>query len=137
MFNRKYGDFGVIQMPTIVVSGAIAIVLVSSLFYYGLKPYIKTLYNSIFIDFDFYTLIKTFEFDFNLLDINYTAILVAVLMLVISIIILRKSHIATKERARKYGILSLVSYLFFYFLVIGFIWIGIVIDFAFGKKQKW
>ncbi|MDP3765720.1 MAG: glycosyltransferase [Nanoarchaeota archaeon] len=137
MFNRKYGDFGLIQMPTIIISGAIAIVLISSLFYYGLKPYVKALYNSIFIDFDFYTLIKTFKFDFNLLDLNYMAILVAVVMLTISILILAKSHTETKERMDKYGLFSLVSYLFFYFLVIGFIWIGITLDFAFGKKQKW
>ena len=137
MFNRKYGDFGFIQMPTIIISGLIAIVLVSSSLYYGLKPYIKTIYNSIFIDFDLYTLIKTFQFDFNLLDLNYAAILVAILMFVISIFILKKSHTETNERMDRYGFLSLVSYLFFYFLVIGFIWIGIMLDFAFGKKQKW
>ncbi|MBI2656784.1 glycosyltransferase family 2 protein [Candidatus Woesearchaeota archaeon] len=137
MFNKKYGDFGIIQMPTIIISGAIAIILVSSLFYYGLKPYVKALYNSIFINFDFYTLIKTFKFDFNLLDLNYAAILVSVIMLIISILILRKSHSETNERLDKHGMLSLVSYLFFYFLVIGFIWVGIMLDFAFGKKQKW
>ena len=137
MFNRKYGDFGFIQMPTIIISGLIAVVLVSSSLYYGLKPYMKTIYNSTLIDFDFYTLIKSFKLDFNLLDINYTAILVAVLMLVISILVLRKSHIETNERMNKFGLFSLVSYLFLYFLVIGFIWMGIMLDFAFGKRQKW
>ena len=124
-------------MPTIIVSGIIAIVLVTSLVYYGLKPYVKAAYNSIFIDFDFYTLIKTFKVDFNLLDLNYMTILVAVIMLAISVFILRKSHVETNERAYKYGLFSLISYLFFYFLVMGFIWIGIMLDFAFGKKQKW
>ncbi len=137
IFNRKYGDFGIMQMPTIIISGLVAIILVSSAMYYGLKPYFKAFYNSILIDFDFYTLIKTFQFDFNVLDLNYTAILVAIVMLSISIFILRKSHIETREKAIKQGLLSLISYLFFYFLVIGFIWIGIMFDFIFGKKQKW
>ncbi len=137
MFSRKYGDFGFIQMPTIIVSGLIAIILFSSLLYYGLKPYAKAIYNAIFIDFDFYTLVKEFKFDFNILDLNYSAILVAITMLIISIFILAKSHEKTKERLSKHGIFSLVSYLFFYFLVIGFIWVGIMLDFAFGKKQKW
>ncbi len=137
MFNKNYGDFGIIQMPTIIISGAIAVILILSSFYYGLKPYVKTAYNSIFIDFDFYTLIKTFKFDFNILDLNYTAILVSVLMLVISILILRRSHEETKEDVGRHGMLSLVSYLFFYFLVIGFIWVGIIFDFAFRRKQKW
>lgn len=137
MFNKTYGDFGFIQMPTIIVSGLIAIVLISSLLYYGLKPYVKTLYNSVLIDFDLYTLIATFKFDFNLLDINYTAIFVAILMLIISIFMLKKSHAETKEGVNRHGLFSLVSYLFFYFLIIGFIWIGIIFDFAFKKNQKW
>ena len=137
MFNKKYGDFGMIQMPTIIVSGMIAVILVSSALYYGLKPYLKTLYNSIFIDFDFYTLMKTFKFDFSLLDLNYMAISVALIMLSITIFIIRKSHAETNENPNRHGLLSLISYIFFYFLVIGFIWIGIILDLAFGKKQKW
>ena len=137
MFNKNYGDFGLIQMPTIIVSGIIAIVLFTSLVYYGLKPYVTAFYNSIFIDFDFYTLIKTFKYDFNILDLNYMTISVAVTMLIISILILIKSHSETEERLNKYGLFSLISYLFFYFLVVGFIWLGITLDFIFGKKQKW
>ena len=137
VFNRKYGDFGLIQMPTIIISGIMAIILFTSFIYYGLKPYVKILYHSFFIDFDIYTLIKTFQTDFNLLDLNYTAISVAMAMLGISILILYKSHSETKENIKKHGIFSLVSYLFFYFLFIGFVWVGILFDLAFRKKQKW
>jgi cellulose synthase/poly-beta-1,6-N-acetylglucosamine synthase-like glycosyltransferase len=137
MLNRKYGDFGMMQMPTIIVSGLIAVILVASALYYGLKPYLKALYNSIFIDFDFYTLMKTFKFDFSFLDLNYMAILVALIMLSITIFIIRKSHAETNEKPNRHGLLSLIYYILFYFLVIGFIWIGIILDLAFGKKQKW
>ncbi|MBI2124407.1 glycosyltransferase family 2 protein [Candidatus Pacearchaeota archaeon] len=137
MLNKKYGDFGIIQMPTIIVSGILAIILFTSAVYYGLKPYVKAIYNSIFIDFDFYTLIKTFKTDFNLLDINYMTLSVAIVTIVISIYILRKSHAAAKEKVRKHGMISLLSYLFFYFLVLGFIWTGIILDLAFRRKQKW
>ncbi|MBI4451938.1 glycosyltransferase family 2 protein [Candidatus Woesearchaeota archaeon] len=137
MFNKKYGDFGIIQMPTIIISGMLAIILFTSAVYYGLKPYVKAFYNSIFIDFDFYTLIRTFKTDFNLLDLNYMALIIAIVTLVISIYILRKSHTATNERIRKHGMMSLLAYLFFYFLVLGFVWIGILFDLAFRKKQKW
>ena len=80
---------------------------------------------------------KSFKFDFSILDLNYMAILVAFIMLSITIFIIRKSHSETNENPNRHGFLSLVSYLFFYFLVIGFIWIGIIFDLAFGKKQKW
>ena len=124
-------------MPTIIISGIVAIILVSSSIYYGLKPYLKALYNSIFIDFDFYTLIKTFQLDFNLLDIDYTTLLVAIIMFAITFFVLKRSHLETKEQSDKYGTLSLVAYIFFYFLVIGIIWIGIMLDFIFRKQQKW
>ncbi|MBI2541949.1 glycosyltransferase family 2 protein [Candidatus Woesearchaeota archaeon] len=137
MFNKQYGDFGMIQMPTIIISGLIAMILVSSAMYYGLKPYFKIMHNSIFIDFDFYTLAKAFKFDFSFMDLNYMAILVAAIMLAISVLVLKKSHTATNENPNKHGLFSLVSYTFFYFLVIGFIWVGITLDLMFGKKQKW
>ena len=124
-------------MPTIIISGIIAIILFTSLVYYGLKPYVKAAYHSFFIDFDIYTLIRTFQADFNLLDLNYTAISVAISMLSISLLILYKSHSETKENLKKHGIFSLVSYLFFYFIFIGFVWIGIIFDLTFRKKQKW
>ncbi|MBI2655795.1 glycosyltransferase family 2 protein [Candidatus Woesearchaeota archaeon] len=137
MFNRKYGDFGIIQMPTIIASGILAVILFSSAVYYGMKPYAKALYNSIFIDFDFYTLIRTFKVDFNLLDLNYATLMIFIVMVSISVYVIRKSHAATKEKVNKHGIFSLLAYLLFYFLVLGFIWVGIIIDLAFRKKQKW
>lgn len=137
MFNKKYGDFGLIQMPTIIVSGILAVILFTSAAYYGLKPYANALYNSVFIDFDFYTLIRTFKADFNLLDLNYTTLLIFIVMVGISVYVLKKSHAVTKEKVDKHGFFSLLSYLLFYFLVLGFIWVGIILDLAFRKKQKW
>lgn len=137
VFNKKYGDFGYIQIPTILVSGVIAITLVASWIYYGLKPYFNTIYNSIFINFDFYTLIRTFKLDFSALDMNYMVVFVGVVTFAISISVLMKSHKETNESVKKHGTFPLLSYLFFYFLVIGFIWMGIMLDFMIGKKQKW
>src|SRR3989338_2603352 len=45
MFNRNYGDFGIIQMPTIIISGMIAMVILISLAYYMLRPQIEYIHN--------------------------------------------------------------------------------------------
>jgi len=137
MFNKKYGDFGLIQMPTIIISGIIALIIITSLFYYTFKPPIKYIYNMQFIGFDFITLLKNFVFNFHMLDINYTAILVAVVMLIISIVILIKSHTYTKEKVVKHGLFSLAIYLILYFLLIGVMWVGIAIELLLGIKQRW
>lgn len=136
-FNKKYGDFGLIQMPTILIAGIVAIVLIASLLYYSLKPLIEYFYNMGFVGFDFYTLIKNFTININILDLNYTTILIAIVMLFITIVIINKAHIETKERVIKYGIFSLITYVLLYFLLLGFIWIGITIDLITGRKQKW
>ncbi len=137
MFNKKYGDFGLIQMPIIIIAGIIAVILITSFVYYSFKPSLDYIYNMKFIGFDFMTLLKNFVFNFHILDINYTAVLVAIVMLVISIVILVNSHIYTREKIVKYGLFSLVVYLLFYFLLLGVIWIGIAMEMLLGIKQKW
>lgn len=137
ILNKKYGDFGLMQMPSIIVAGIIALILVTSLIYYTIKPSFNYVYNMRFIGFDFITLLKNFVFNFHMLDINYTVVLVAMVMLTMSIIILIKSHRYTKEKIVKYSFFSLAIYLLLYFLLLGVMWIGIVIEMLLGIKQRW
>ncbi|MFC1704984.1 glycosyltransferase [Nanoarchaeota archaeon] len=138
LFNKKYGDFGLIQMPTILVSGIIAIVMILSIAYYAISPYIRNFNKLRFIDFDFITLVKTFSLNFHFLELNYMFIMIAGVMLFVSILILKKSHISTNERVFKYGAYPLILYLFFYFFVLGPMWVGIAVDFLLRKKkQRW
>ncbi len=137
IFNKKYGDFGLIQMPTVLLSGVLAVILITSFLYFGLKPYFKALYNFFFIDFDFYTLIKTFRYDFNFLDINYPTLMVAIVMLILSLLILKKSHLLVSEKIKKHGIAPVFFFLFFYYLILGLVWIGVLAEVIIDKKQKW
>jgi poly-beta-1,6-N-acetyl-D-glucosamine synthase len=137
MFNKKYGDFGIIQMPTIIISGLVAVILLSSMLYYAIKPQIVNLRHLFIINFDIMTLLKNLSINFHYLDINYTTALLVLTMLGVSLFIIKKSHIKTKERVAKYGIFSFLGYLILYFFVLGIIWIGIVFDLLTGKKQRW
>ncbi len=137
LFNKNYGDFGLIQMPLIILSGVIALVLISSIAYYSLWPYIDKLIKMKYIDFDIITLIKNLSFNFHLLDLNFTNILVAIIMLMISIYTLKKAHTATKEKISKQGIFSLIAYIVLFYILLGIMWIGIAIDMIRGKKQRW
>ncbi|MBD3310590.1 glycosyltransferase [Candidatus Woesearchaeota archaeon] len=137
MFNRKYGDFGIIQMPTIILSGMIALIMISSIIYYSIKPYVQYFYNMSFVNFDFMTFIRNFSYSFHILDLNYMTLFVAVAMLTISLVIFKKSHVSTRENILKHGTPSLFFYIFLYFLVLGTMWIGIAFDLIRGKKQRW
>lgn len=137
MLNKNYGDFGLIQMPLIIISGILAIIIISALFYYNVWIPMKGINNLRYIGFDLLTLIKNFTIDFHILDLNFTSILVAIIMLIISIYIFAKSHVHTKEKISRYGILSLGIYLLTYFVLLGVIWVGILTEMLIGRKQRW
>lgn len=137
MLNKNYGDFGFIQMPLIIISGVLAIIIISALFYYNIWGPMKNINNLRYIGFDFMTLIKNFKIDFHLLDLNFTSIISAIAMLIISTYVFVKSHASIREKSFKYGLFSIFVYLLAYFVLLGMIWIGIVAEMLVGKKQRW
>lgn len=137
MFNKKYGDFGMIQMPTIVISGVVALILIGSIFFSFLKSNISAIKNLFLIKFDLLPFLKNFTLNFNFLDLNYTNIFVAVIMLSITAYVFYKSHTFTNEKIFKQGIFSVVFYTLMYFLILSTMWIGITFDLVRGKTQKW
>ena len=125
-------------ITTVIIAGIIAFTMIVSMAYYAISPHIRNINKLGFIGFDFITLIKNFSFNFHLLDLNYMLIVVAGVMLTASMIILKKSHTNTKERVFKYGVYPLIAYVFFYFLLLGAMWVGIAFDVVFRRKQqKW
>lgn len=137
LFNKQYGDFGFIQMPTVLLSGVIAIILFCTALYYGLKPYVENVYYLTFVQFDFIPFLTHFQFNFTLMDLNYITIFVAATMLIISVYIMRKSEVRTNERLLKYGFLTITIYMLFYFLFLGAVWVGVFYDIMRRKKQQW
>ena len=137
MFNKKYGDFGIIQMPVIILSGIIAVIIITALFYYNIWKPFGDLIKMRYIDFDFLTLITNFTINFHILDLDFTSIILAIIMLAISVFIFVTSHRILKEKVNKHGIFSLFVYLLTYFVLLGIIWVGILFEMAVGKKQKW
>lgn len=137
LLNKKYGDFGLMEMPTTLISGAIALILLFSLAYYTLKPILVNFYHLSLVNFDIITFIKNWVFKFNILDLNYSLIAVGVIMFLISIYVLKKSHIVNQEKVFGFGFIPLVFYLFMYFFILGIVWLGIGFDLILGRKQKW
>ena len=137
MLNKNYGDFGIIQMPLIIISGVLAVIIISALFYYNVWNPMKSINNLRYIGFDLITLIKNFRLDFHILDLNFASIISAMIMLILSVYILIKSHASTREKVTKHGILSIGIYLLAYFALLGVMWVGILVEMLIGKKQRW
>ncbi len=139
IFNKKYGDFGIIRMPTIILSGIIAIVLVGTFFQALMAKMMVTFSYLRDINFDLLTLIKHFSLEINILNWPFSRLFVAATLMGISFFIMIYSYRLLKERITNHGrtFVSLVTYLFIYGFFITAVWVYIGFMFIGKKKNFW
>ncbi len=138
ILNTDYGDFGLIQMPRVILAGVLAILLTSVTAYnFMLKPLIKKIYSWSFVDFNILMTSSDFLNRFSLIDLNYTNIFFAIVIFTLSIFFLMQAHKHTKEPLTKYGYFAVPAYLLAYSLIATIVWLGVGFDLVRQRKQKW
>lgn len=139
IFNRKYGDFGIIRMPTIFLSGLVVIILTAALFYDLASKSLSKLQALSAIHFDLVTLFRNFTFHLNLLSLPYFKIFMGITLASISIFVMVQSYKLIREKITNYGRTwtSLVTYMFLYGLFIAVVWTYIAVLFITKKKNSW
>jgi poly-beta-1,6-N-acetyl-D-glucosamine synthase len=139
MFNRKYGDFGFIRMPTIILGGAIAIVLFFTLLRELIINIIHWLISIKAINFDYVTVFKNFSLQINFLSLPFFKLTIAATLLGISFFVMIYSYKLVKEDIRNHGKtwLSLITYLSIYSFFITIVWVYIGYMFITRKKNFW
>lgn len=137
MFNPKFGDFAFIQFPLVFFSGLLSLVLLSTTVYYSLSPKITFLSNLQYVHFDIINYFSNMHFAFNLIDLNFSFLLLSFFMMILSVISLYLSFSYTKEKIFKYGVIPVFIFMFYYFIHLGIVWAGIMFDLARGKIQRW
>lgn len=137
LLNRKFGDFGVWEMPVTLLSGFMMITLLFSVLYYLARPLREWWIKFQSIDFDLWTILQKFSLDISLLDFHYSLIFVGLTMAIASLFVLARSHVLTREKAFRYGAMPLVFYSLLYFLLLAVGWVIIFYDLARNKEQRW
>jgi len=139
LFNIEYGDFGMFQLPIVLFYGFIAISIVALSSYLMIfKPLFKTIFNMSFVNFDFFTFIRTYKTNINLLDLSYYNITILFIVLIISSMVIILSHRYLRERITKYNPISLLAFVFIYYIFLGLVWMNIIKDLVFVKRNtKW
>ena len=142
IFNKKYGDFGIIQLPRVFISGFLAVSLVLLLAYQLLlKPLFKWFYDLSYVHFDILYFMKSwmsnFFAHFALVDLNFTNIFFGLTALTLSLIVVFLAHSYTKEKVMKHGALTVPFYLLLYGVLASMVWLGVFVELAIDKKQKW
>ncbi len=139
MFNRRYGDFGMIRMPTIFLSGLVVIVLMAALLYeMGSKAYSQIAALSA-VNFDILTLLKNFTININLLSLPYFKLFIGLTLMSISIFVMFYSYKVIREKITNYGKTwtSLITYMLIYGLFLAIVWTYIAFLFIAKKKSTW
>ena len=139
IFNKKYGDFGIIRMPTIILSGIIAIVLVGTFLQALAAKAVVTFSYLQDINFDLLTLLRHFSLEMNILTWPFSRLFVAATLMGISFFIMIYSYKLIKEKITNHGrtFISLVTYLFIYGFFITAVWMYIGFMFVRKKKNFW
>ncbi|PIN81053.1 hypothetical protein COV13_02575 [Candidatus Woesearchaeota archaeon CG10_big_fil_rev_8_21_14_0_10_32_9] len=137
MFNRKYGDFGLFQLPVILISGLLGVVVIS-LVVNELWKSLRHTYNMLkLFNFNILDYMRTLKFDIMLYDVDLRTTATFVIFLALSILVIWLSLKVYRERFLIKRIISFVLYFFLYYLFLGIVWLGVFKDVMLGRGSDW
>jgi len=136
-FNRDYGDFGLFMMPMNLISAGFVITSALIFTYYIVKPLFDRIYRMFLVGFDVGVYFNNLVPSILLLDFDFTKLFVGWAVIVSGIAIIWISHRYAGERMKKFGLSSLLMFVIFYFVLIGYVWVIILAELSRGFKRNW
>lgn len=141
LFNRKYGDFGLFQMPLVALSGIFTLVGALIFFYIMYQDTFAQIKRMYLTHFDFGTYLKNFGLHFSFLDMNWQVMFTSFILFFILSLIIYLSFEYVNEKISifkniKYFIMFLV-YLFGYNFLLAYVWLIVVINLTFRRTTTW
>ena len=127
IFNKKYGDFGMLQLPRVLLTG----------WRFVVKPLLKRIDNWSSINFDLLVFLQRLHFDLSWIDLSYTNLFFGIISLTLALIIINYAYHYTREKVFRYGFISVPIYILAYGLLASTVWITVFIDLLRGKRQRW
>lgn len=137
IFNREYGDFGFFQLPIVVLSGLLGVVVLG-LIVHSLWIGIRNLFKNLVVyNFDIIKYLSTRKFDIILLDINLRSLAFIVGFFILTLFVMWMSLRLYKNKGSLKRIASFIMYLFFYYLLIAIVWVIVYKDVLLRRKSTW
>lgn len=137
MFNRKYGDFGMMQMPMAALSIGIVLLATFVLTLLTVKPWLRFAINLSLVNFDVFTFIRSMHFTFLLLDINAMRFVVYMIMMLLTVLLIVISHKKFRKGHNRSVIIPSLYYLLLYSFFLGVVWWQVMIEVIRRKWQVW
>ncbi|MBC8444028.1 glycosyltransferase family 2 protein [Candidatus Woesearchaeota archaeon] len=136
-FNKKYGDFGMLQLPINLATYILSVCAIFFFGYFTFKPLFREIHNIYLINFDLLHYIRSIDFNFNILGLDLGMMFIAYTLFFAALIVFYLSHKNTDEKIRKHGIIYIIFYFFFYYTMLSVISVIVLIQLIFGVRQKW
>jgi cellulose synthase/poly-beta-1,6-N-acetylglucosamine synthase-like glycosyltransferase len=136
-FNKKYGDFGMLQIPMNLITYFLSVCTIFFFGYFALNPLFKEIHYLYIIKFDIINYLKSINISFNILELNLGMMFMASILFFASLFIFYLAHRNTNENVRKHGLLHLIPYFFMYYTLLSVVSIIVLLQLVLGFKQKW
>lgn len=147
IFNKDYGEFGFFMLPVNLIQAALSVAVILMVFNYAVMPMVDFIRGLSAYSFDIFPIISnlmSMSFSelstsvyWSFLSWNFKKIVLLLLMFLLTLFALLISHKKTEERVRDYGVLPVITFTVAYFVLIGAVWIGVFLDLAVGRMQRW
>ncbi len=135
MFNRKYGDFGMYQLPSLMFSIFLFVFILLFFGYYMLIPLAQTINRFAMVNFA--VVIKpSMEYVFSsMFYIDYAKFFIIAFFFIVSIVMMVKAHREVEEGINIRNSAALAAFFIVYYILMSFIWLASMVELAIYKKR--
>lgn len=139
IFNKSYGDFGMIRMPTIILSGVLSIIVFLFIFQDLLIRSVKNIRWLYEINFNIIPVILNYQPQIDILTLPYAKYFIALTSFVMAIFVMIYAYKTIGERITNHGktFVSLTFYLFVYSIFLSTVWLYIAYQMVTKRKTQW
>ncbi|MDO8555744.1 MAG: glycosyltransferase [Nanoarchaeota archaeon] len=138
IFNKHYGEFGMWQMPMIIVAALLSLTFgFYVVFQSMIRPLIQKMYDLSYINFNLGLIIDKAIERFSWLDLNFVILFFSITIFLFTLLWIISSHIYAHESYWKKGMLATPIYIIIYPYLLFSVWAIILIDLLRKKVQPW
>jgi len=138
--NKKYGDFGLIQMVKNIAGYIFALAGIFFAIYLFITPLWESIKSFMAVNFNLLPLIQNFNFDFRLLNfllLDFRKGFIIIFIFIVGFFFFYAAHRNANEKMMKFGFIALIPYFAFYYVLKGIILLLSLFEFARTRKLKW
>ncbi len=136
LFNKKYGAFGLFQVPVNIYGYVLYLASLCFFLYLTLYPLLTKLRHFYIIRFDLLPYILNWQLRIDFLNKNLGLLLIFASLILIGLVILYCSHKYSGETMKTWRSLYVVPYLIIYYLFISIFGLAAIYQ-TYFRKDKW